>query len=33
MRNDDDNAALEEARDWLHFLADTSYDLRHDRPG
>lgn len=32
MRNDDDNAALEEVRDRLQFLADTGYDLRHNLP-
>lgn len=31
-RDDDDNAALEEVRGRLQFLADTGYDLRHNLP-
>jgi len=32
MRNDDDAASLDEVRNWLQFLADTGYDLRHNLP-
>jgi hypothetical protein len=32
IRNDDDDASLEEVRNRLQFLADTGYDLRHNLP-